>query len=153
MKLGVPYKILTIVIKNAKISLDSKTRGNTTKIGGWKMEKFFTSIYALFLILAVGLTLGLNVVPEHLQQIAAAAGMLGLAYGMSSQVIMHYHIGRCGMHWSLNTIMLFAVILRTAYMVRTGQYWFAVTDGFALLALAAVQLQLAGYLLKKPVAS
>jgi len=117
------------------------------------MEKFFTSIYALFLILAVGLTLGLNVVPEHLQQIAAAAGMLGLAYGMSSQVIMHYHIGRCGMHWSLNTIMLFAVILRTAYMVRTGQYWFAVTDGFALLALAAVQLQLAGYLLKKPVAS
>lgn len=116
------------------------------------MEKFFTSSYSTPMLLVLGLIVGLSVVPEHLQKVAAGVGMIGLGIGMTKQVIMQYHSGKVGIHWTLNATMFFAVVLRAIYMLRTGQYWLAGPDIYGALMAGAIQLQLAGYLLKKQLA-
>src|SRR3990172_7501413 len=108
------------------------------------MEKFFRSRYASFVLVAVGLAVGLSVAAEYLQPLIATVGMIGLAFGMTKQVIMQYHTGKVGIHWTLNTIMFFAIVLRAVYMVRTEQYWLAVPDVYSIFIFGIVQFQLAG---------
>lgn len=113
------------------------------------MEKLFTSSVSPFVLLFVGLGIGISLATENLQQVAAGVGMTGLALGMTKQAVMQYKNGKCGVHWILNTIMLVALVLRGAYMVRTGQYWLAIPDIYGVVVMGFLQLQLAGLFLKK----
>src|SRR3989344_225382 len=113
------------------------------------MKKFFTSHYSPFVLIVAGIVIGLSMMPERLQQVAATVGMTGLVLGMTKQAIMQYRSGKSGIHWMLNTIMLFAIVLRGVYLVRTGQYWLAIPDVYGALMMGILQLHLAGHLLKK----
>lgn len=113
------------------------------------MKRFLTSGYSPLIILAVGLIVGVALIPDNLQKVAAAVGMAGLALGMTKQAWMQYKNGKVGVHWTLNTLMFLAITLRGIYMVRTGQYWLAIPDVYGSLVIGAIQFQLAVYLLKK----
>ena len=113
------------------------------------MKRFFTSGYSPFVLVLLGLLIGLNVIPEHLQKLAAVVGMVGLGVGMTAQVIMQYKEGKCGVHWIVCAVMLFAIVLRGVYLARTGQYWLAIPDIYGALVISVIQLQLAGYFLMK----
>ncbi len=113
------------------------------------MQKFFLKPYTVIILLAVGAGTGISLETFPLQKIAAAIGMTGLVLGMTKQAIMQYQNGKCGVHWVLNTLMLSAVILRCIYFLRTSQYWLAVPDAYGIVIMSVIQLQLAGYLLKK----
>jgi len=51
------------------------------------MEKFFRSRYASFVLVAVGLAVGLSVAAEYLQPLIATVGMIGLAFGKDPNVL------------------------------------------------------------------
>ena len=113
------------------------------------MQKFFTGAHSIFLLCAAGIVIGVNIDPDMLQRVAASVGMTGLFIGMTKQAIKQYHDGKCGVHWILNTLMHFAVVLRGIYFLRTNQYWLAAPDIYGIFIMGIIQLQLAGYFLKK----
>lgn len=113
------------------------------------MEKFFTSVYAPFLLLYVGLHMGIALTVDHLQASIATVGIAGIGVGMTFQIWKHYREGRCGVHWVVNTIMLVVVVMRSVYFIRTGQTLLAIPDVYTAFIMSIIQLQLAGYLLKK----
>ena len=115
------------------------------------MEKFFISRYSTFILIVVGLCVGLSTPLANLQIIAATVGMSGLVVGMTNLAVRQYREGKTIVPWVLNTLMLVAVVLRGVYLLRTGQYWLAIPDVYGIFIMSVVQLQLAGCLLRKPI--
>lgn len=117
------------------------------------MRKFFTSKYSTVFMVVAAIIISISInSTAKLQFIVAAVGMAGLLLGMTKQMHMQYVNGKCGVHWMLNSLMFFAITMRAVYMVRTGQYWLAIPDIYGSIIMGIIQLQLAGFFLKKQTA-
>lgn len=114
-----------------------------------RTKQFCTNKHSAPLLTGIGLFLGSIATIDQTQQIAATLGMTGITIGMFRQIVKQYREGESRMDWLLNTVMLLAVTVRSGYLFRTGQYWLMIPDLFAIIFIGIIQLQIAGYFLKR----
>lgn len=106
--------------------------------------------YSPFLIIATAGGIQESVAIENLQIFAAIFGMLGIVLGLTVLAYRQYQQGKIGVPLVLNTLLLTATCLRFFYLLKTNQYWLMSVDAYGMFIMVIIQLQFAGYFLKKP---
>lgn len=106
--------------------------------------------YSPFLIIAIAGGIQASVAIENLQIFAAIFGMLGIVLGLTVLAYRQYQQGKIGVPLVLNTLLLTATCLRFFYLLKTNQYWLMSVDAYGMFIMVIIQLQFAGYFLKKP---